>query len=89
MTVTGTLASLPPAAVAAVATCVLHRRGGLPAWQALAVVLLGLAAGPAAAAGQGSLGDQLAAICAQVASWAGRVPPPAARPTANTASGTE
>ena len=54
-----TARALPPVAVTAGATWLLHKRAGLPFWQALVAVLLGLAFGP------DGPGDQLAVFAAQ------------------------
>ena len=54
-----TAGALPPVAVTAGATWLLHKRAGLPFWQALVAVLLGLAFGP------DGPGDQLAVFAAQ------------------------
>ncbi len=51
MTAAGILGSLPPAAVTGAATWLLHKRGGLPVWQALTAVLLGMIFGPGCVGG--------------------------------------
>ena len=53
------IGALPPVAVTAGATWLLHKRAGMPLWQALVSVLLGLAFGP------DGPGDQLAVFAAQ------------------------
>jgi hypothetical protein len=57
------LGSACPVAVAAAATWLLHKRTGLPIWQTLVSVLLGLAGAPAIT------GDQMTVILARLAGY--------------------